>query len=213
MIIGLVIPDKGGRGLFLNQSLKMIKRQTLQPHFINLVDEETDLKTDITYRYRVGIEQLKEAGCDVILFWENDDYYSKDYIKTMIREWKKAGKPLLFGIGQTVYYHLKLKKYSVLKHKDRASAMSTMIHKDLFIDYPKDDEKFFDLSLWKNGIGKTFVPTKNINIGIKHGVGLVGGKGHSVEFRYDNEDNDLKYLRKNTDKETCNFYKFLMASL
>ena len=209
MKIGLVIPSKPGRELFVLQSLAMIQRQTLQPDLINLVDEQTDLKTDITYRYRVGIEQLKEAGCDLIIFWENDDYYANNYIKTMVKEWRKNKKPLLFGIGQTIYYHVKKKKYTILEHNNRASAMSTMIHKDLFIDFPEDTEKFFDIHLWRNGLGKTFTPTKPINIGIKHGIGYSGGKGHSDKFKYDNEDLDMKWLKQKTNKETFAFYKSL----
>ena len=209
MKIGVVVPDKGGRNIFLSQVFAMLQRQTRKIDCIAWIYEDSEFEYDVTWRYRKGIEELTREGCDLILFIENDDIYHNNYVSTMVKEWRKANKPDLFGIDESVYYHLKKKKYSVLQHKGRASAFATMITNKLEIDYPKDDEKFFDLHLWRNHDGKTFTPKKPICLGIKHGIGKCAGKGHSDNFKYDNDDKDMTYLKANTNRFCFKFYKSL----
>lgn len=209
MKIGVLIITRGDRPKFLEQAKKMLKQQTLQPNEICIVDDEPlSNDIDITYRYRIGFERLKDK-VDVIIFVENDDYYSPKYIETMVTAWVENGKPELFGIAETIYYHLKLKAFNIIKHDGRASAMSTMVSTKLDIDFPKDNEPFFDLHLWKTYKGVTFKPKEPINIGIKHGIGKCGGKGHLLSFRYDNEDTEMKWLKSKVDNESFKFYSSL----
>lgn len=209
MKIGVIIPDRNDRPEFLRQCFKMLANQTLQPNIIEVVNfEPTSNEVDITKRYRIGFERLKDK-VDVILFIENDDYYCPTYIEEMFTAWVNNGKPLLFGIGETIYYHLGLKAFSIIKHDKRASAMSTMVSTKLDIDFTKDNETFFDLHLWKNYNGVTFIPKEVINIGIKHGIGKCGGRGHLLGFRYDNQDPDMSYLKSKVDSDSFNFYSSL----
>jgi hypothetical protein len=207
MKIGILIPDKNDRPKFLQHSLFLLSQQTIQPDFVEVVNFESGLVYDLNLRYRVGIESLKNKGADVIFFWENDDYYSPIYLEVMLSYWNAYNQPKLFGIGNTNYYHLSSLEHVKLTHKDRSSAFSTMISKNIFIDYPNDNDKDFDLKLWSNCIGETFEPLKPICLGIKHNQGLCGGKGHNVGFKYNQKDKEMLYLESIVDKESFKFYK------
>ena len=99
-----------------------------------------------------------------------------------------------------------------MPHPKRASLMNTLIKCDAQIDWPKDEEVFLDLNLWKQLEGKTFNPAFMISIGIKHGQGLCGGRGHS-SMNYNNDDPDWDYLKKHVDPESFKFYSSISEEL
>lgn len=219
MKIGVIIPDRGDRPRFLENCLRMLNKQTLKPDVIELVNNdmltfdgdgyhvEKNKDCDITWRYRTGYERLKNKGLDCILLWENDDWYHSAYIETMVREWKKAGKPEIFGTNYTIYYHIKLFAHFVMHHTTRSSAMSTLLKPDLNFTWCKDYEPYTDLHLWKTLKGVTFQPEKNICMGIKHGEGLCGGRCHIDRLeKFINKDPAKDFLRSNMDEESFNFY-------
>ena len=212
MKIGILIPDRNDRPNFLEHSLHLLSQQTIKPDFVELVNFESDLKTDLTLRCRVGIEALKNKGADVIFFWENDDYYSPIYLEVMLSYWNAFNRPKLFGLDNTIYYHLKSLKYSKMIHKNRASLFSTMITKDLDIKFPKDEEVFLDIYLWQNHKGETFNTINPICLGIKHNTGLCGGKAHSEKFNYNNSDSNFEYLKEIT-KDSFKFYEQIHSQL
>jgi hypothetical protein len=150
---------------------------------------------------------------DLIALWEDDDYYSPKYLETMVEHWLIKDKPDIFGTEYTIYYHIRLRKYFTMTHKTRASAMNTLLKPGLKINWPVDHEPFTDLFLWTMSRlqGKTFNPGRHISIGIKHGVGLMGGKTHVDRFeRYEpprgTSDLDFKFLKENMDAESFEFY-------
>lgn len=203
-MIAVVIPDRGDRPEFMDHCRYLLSLQTMQPAIIEIVDyPPLNGVKDITPRYRQGLKNAFAKGALVTFLWENDDWYSPTYIEQMIKGWIKAGSPSLFGIGYTTYYHLKQKKYRTLKHPKRASAMNTMISALHPLTFPPDDDPFFDLHLWKTG-GITFSPKEIISIGIKHGVGLCGGKAHNMDFKYKTEGNG--FLEKVVDQRSFAFY-------
>jgi hypothetical protein len=207
MVIGVLIPDRNDRPDFLNHCLSMIRKQTLKVNHIQLVNYPARTKDfDLTQRVRFGVEVLKEAGCDCILIMENDDWYSEDYIETMVNAWVNENKPDIFGTEYTFYYHLHKRAYNLLEHKSRASLMNTLISSSAVIKFPPDNEVYLDLFLWKELKGKTFKPIKPIALGIKHGVGLCGGNGHN-SMRYKNEDQNLTVLKNFVDSDSFQFYK------
>lgn len=212
-MIGVIIPDRGDRPDFLINCLRMLKAQTLQPEFIELINFKPESKGfDLTQRVRIGFETLKSEGCECVLIIENDDFYSKDYIETMFSEWNKKGRPEIFGTSQTVYYHVLKKQFRVLKHPSRASLMNTLINCESVFDFPSDSEIFLDLYLWKQLKGKTFTPEKVISLGIKHGLGLCGGRGHK-EMTLENNDFENEYLKASIDKESFLFYQSIADKL
>jgi len=228
MRIAVIIPDRNDRPAFLEKCLDMMNKQTIRPNVLILQNYEAESdKPDITQRYRRGYEMvLPELNVDVIFFIENDDYYKPDYIETMLSMWELNGKPDIFGTAYTVYYHIGLRKYFTFHHPERASMMNTMIKPNLKINWPPDHESFTDMHLWTrpdcfNGSRKTFTPNAILSIGIKHGVGLCGGRQHSTglhrftisggmgnEANGGRDDAELKWLYQHVKEESMfEFYK------
>lgn len=214
--VGIIIPDRGDRPEFLINCWRLLQRQTLKPEIIELVnDKPISDKVDITWRYRNGYERLRNKGLDIIAFMENDDWYSSDYLETMVNAWDAAGRPDLFGTNYTIYYHIGLRAYFTMRHIDRSSAMSTFIKPDLSFPWCDDSEPFTDMWIWtrtniKNK--KTFDPGKHVCLGIKHGVGKFGGGSHVERLeRYDpprgTHDHIGNFLRLTVDHESFVFYK------
>jgi hypothetical protein len=213
MKIGLLTPTRGDRSKFLEHAKYLMAQQTLQADHIEIVDDVPKSRLcDITYRYKIGCYRLFQKGVDVILFWEDDDHYAPNYIETMINTWVKAGKTDIFGIAQTIYYHLGLKKYITLNHPDRASMMNTMISKNAKINWGNDNYAFTDLVLWKQLKHKaTFIPHEILSLGIKHGIGMSGGSGHKTTFKYTHDDENLEYLQKTVDQKSFEFYRSIQS--
>lgn len=215
MKIGVLIPTRGDRSIFLEHAKKLIGKQTMKPDLIEIVDDKPLSKgKDITWRYRLGCERLFSKGADVIIFWEDDDWYSPLYIQTLFCEWLKAGKPDIFGINTTVYYHLRSRKYVELgEGNKKASAMATMVTKSVInIPYPSDDYVWFDIWIWERLKGFSIPVQRPLNLGIKHGIGLTGGIGHNAGASiYKKYDYNLKYLHSVVDSESFQFYKKLCS--
>jgi len=217
MRIGAVIPTRGDRPEFIDKCKTMQAYQTMKIDVVEFIDFiPVSDKKDITKRYRIGLEKIKNS-CDVVFLWEDDDYYSPDYIELMVKGWLGCGEPSLFGYSVTVYYHLKSKRYSVIKHPGRASAMNTMI-KTTDIDkikWPPDDGPFLDIRLWKclNGVTQPCEPEHLPCIGIKHGIGVSGGIGHKENWGgYTVNDADMSMLSRAT-QDMFLFYKELSDKL
>jgi hypothetical protein len=210
--LGIIIPDRGDRPEFLKNCLRMISGQTLKPEIIELVnDYPLSNDIDITYRYRIGYERLRNKGLDVIAFIENDDWYSPVYLQYMTSQWQRNGKPDLFGTNYTYYYHLKLRAWHKMEHFHRASAMNTLIKPDLNFTWCADNEPFTDIHLWKTLKGACISPESIISMGMKHGTGLCGGTYHVDRLnRYKNQDPDLSMLKSNIDYHSYGFYSKLM---
>lgn len=208
MKIGVLIPYRNDRPRFLEHLKLMLETQTVQPNEVLYVDYKPESDAvDITQRYRRGYATLSERGCTVIFFMEVDDYYSPEYIDTMLKLWAAYGYLNLFGTNYTYYYHLKLRAYFRMDHKFRASAMNTLIRPNLKIDWGLDKNPYTDLQLWRLIKGKSVTPSKIISIGIKHGVGMCGGIAHTDRFnRYKHKDTDLSFLRENMTPESFTFY-------
>lgn len=236
--IGVIIPDRGDRPEFLKQCHRMIERQTLKPSLISLGDNwvipPTD-EVDITKRYKHGYDTLRNQNLDLIAFIENDDFYAPTYLEYWANQWIEHGKPDLLGSNFTIYYHLKLKKHFTFHHESRSSMMNTFIKPDLVFEWCKDNDPYTDMHLWNMthmlGFQSIAAPLKGkiiqppiLSLGIKHGVGMCGGVGHTSEAkivngqlandrlnRYKNEDNGL--LERTVDPESFKFYTEYSATL
>lgn len=208
MKVGVIIPDRNDRQKFLEHCKFMLSKQTMQPTFIEVVNFVNPTNNfDLTQRVRIGFDRLKNI-CDCVLIIENDDYYSENYIETMVNTWIELGKPELLGTDYTYYYHVFKKQYRKLVHKGRASLMNTLINTNLNVNWCDNNEVYLDLHIWKKHNGMTFTPEVPIAVGIKHGIGLCGGNGHNG-MQFQENDFDLQFLKSIVDKESFNFYKSL----
>lgn len=209
-----LVPTRGDRPRMLKKCLEMMSSQTLLPREVILMNDpplNPEVK-DITWRYRKGLETVIERHPEVelILFIEDDDWYSRTYIEVFYKAWESAGKPDLFGIGETFYYHIKERRFFHQVHKERASAFCTGVTKKAFgIRWPDDSYPSLDFELWKQLQGQTFVVSPLIALGMKgHSEGgLFGGVGHNDRWSgYNNEDPNLKWLRSIIGDDNLSFY-------
>lgn len=215
MKTGIIIPDRGDRPLFLEHCKYLLSKQTVQPDIIEWVTypPESEAK-DISQRYRRGYDLLRNKGLDAILFMESDDYYAPSYIETMLKAWESAGKPELFGLMWTEYYHIKHFEHFTMRHEQRSSAMSTLIKPDLFVNWPPDSEPYCDSWLWMGPEprlkGQLFDPQEHICLGIKHGIGLTGGNMHVDRLahyqKHGQKDLNKEFLKSVVDKKSFEFY-------
>jgi hypothetical protein len=216
MKVGVLIPSRGDRPDFLCRAKLYLLRQTRQPDRVLVVDYvPTSDQPDITQRYRMGCEVLFRAGCDVVLFMEDDDWYSPKYVELMTKAWDRAGRPVLFGINKTLYYNIRTQRHTVLKTKDRASMMSMCASPEVLnIPWPADNDPFTDYKLAQHCKVHTDEVSKQfIAVGIKHGVGKCGGQGHNPDWKqYTGTDVDYKYLQQLIGND-ANFYRKMAAQM
>jgi glycosyltransferase involved in cell wall biosynthesis len=209
--IGIIIPDRGDRPELLKNCIRMMKNQTIQAETICVVDDPVinpDIP-DITYRYRIGYDRLRNKNLDCILLIENDDWYHPKYIERMVEKWIELGKPDLCGHQYTVYYHVAKRAWLKLDHFRRSSAMNTLIKPDLNFGWCVDHEVYTDLHLWmKSGLhGVTWMPLTHLCLGIKHAIGKTGGAFHSTYLnRFKNQDPNFDFLKQYMDFESFDFY-------
>lgn len=212
----VIIPDRGDRKEFTKHCLYQMSLQTVKPDFriYHIKYKPTSLMPDLIPRIRCGINAAERDGFDLCYIIENDDFYPVNYLQQMPFEDYD-----FIGIGHTIYYSLLQKKYRFLNHKevrrldyDRSSLFCTGFRISALKDFkwPDSTFKFLDLDLWKyaNFMNNYYLYNPVIMpIGIKHGIGLCGGSGHKVNFSYDKDDKDLKWLKDNT---TINSYEFYL---
>ena len=183
MKIGVLIPTRD-RPEFLEQAKRLLKAQTRQPNELLIVDTQSHFKgKDLNWRYRIGTEYLFNKGMDCIVLWEDDDWYCPKYIELMTEAWS-LHRSDLFGLSNTIYYHLKSSRYQIISHPGRSSAMSMVIGRGLMdYDPPKDNDINYDIYYSKIISDSIFISTEKVlNLGIKHGQGTCGGQGHSVNL-------------------------------
>lgn len=218
MKTGILIPTRGDRPRFLEFAKLQLKRQTRQPDEILIFDAppQSD-RPDITWRYRNGCRMLAERGVDVMLFWEDDDWYSPRYIENMVGAWEQNGRPDIFGLSGTIYYNIFTRKWAQFGHPGRASMMSTMMTARALegLKWCADDYSFVDIHLWK-----TIKSRRDIDvavpwcIGIKHGIGLCGGGGHVNNWpSFKNFDPQFADLARFTDDPSVRFYTELTTEI
>lgn len=212
MKVGLIIPTRGDRKEFMKFCMKQIERQTRKPDEIILVnDAPKNNHKDITWRYKTGIDRATKKGCDVAFFWEDDDWYAPDYIEWMLKKWGENGKPEIFGINETYYYHIGVGKHLWMDHKGRASAFCTLLRLPVRnMKWPPDHYPFLDMKIWAQLPGKAIRFGDKVRaVGVKHGLGITGGGGHNPNFRWSNQQ-ALPWF-KGIVKEDFAFYKKIAA--
>lgn len=222
MRLAIIIPDRRDRPKFLENCLRMIAAQRGIPKVhIELVDDAPlNDRCDITWRYRTGYERVRGKGYDLIAFMENDDWYAEHYLSTMIANWEMDGRPKIYGTDQTIYYHLKLHKYYIMRHVSRASMMNTFMVPDLPLEWPHptregvtcklwpvDTDPYTDIHVWKNVPGKVIRLHDIFSIGMKHGVGKCGGRSHVDRLERYIMPDGLELLERNLDGDSLKFYK------
>lgn len=140
-----------------------------------------------------------------IAFWEDDEYYSPNYLPLMMHAAEAQG-PGLVGIADAHYWHVGTRRWHNGASQVHSSLCRTLIHARVLphlvcaiAKSRREGSVFIDLELWASA-KKAFPCTLlqdawRLSIGIKGMPGRGGlGRGHKPEA-YRNADPDGKILR------------------
>ncbi len=213
MKLAVVIPTRGDRPEFLKQCISYMERQTRKPDHVIIIDRPaTSSSIDLAVRYKEGFAKAFDLyKCDLAVCIEDDDWYDDHYVAIMEAKWQQYGKPDVFGINHTLYYNIITNQYVHLNHHNRASMMSTVVGpKIMGVEWCADDYAYLDWHLWTKAanVNKIAINTPMICVGIKHGVGICGGGGHTLDWKnYNKEDKDWLLLSGLMQEKDLEFYK------
>lgn len=199
-----ITPTRGDRSKFVEHLAWQISRMTIKPDSWYIIDHLPKSSSfDLTWRIKEGIKMAKADGFDEVFILEDDDFYAPDYFHSMF-----LGSYDFVGANQTTYYNLKNRTWQVMAHPKRASLFHTGFRISALhsFEWPADDYVFLDIPLWQYAKNAKFVPSSAI--GIKHGIGKVGGAGHRMRMK--NSDPQMKWLEQNVDAESFEFYQTLI---
>lgn len=191
----------------MERALFQMSRQTTPIEIVVVDDPPRSAHKDITWRFRLGMQRT--ADFDLTFVIEDDDWYAEDYVAKTVSAWELNGRPDIFGIGHSTYYHVGIRKWVKLDHPGRASAFTTCISKagKSKCALGDDTDPFADIKMWQSVPGLTWNPPRPVAIGIKHGMGMGGGIGHNPMWAgYQNSDPEMSLL-ESWIGEDVEFYK------
>lgn len=200
----VITPTRGDRTKFLDHLGWQISRMTVRPEHWYIIDHKPKSNAfDLVPRIKEGIKMAYADGFDEVFVLEDDDFFPSDYFETMV-----LGDASFIGSEKTTYYNLSNRTWQTMDHKGRSSLFHTGFKINALngFKWPADDYVFLDIPLWQQAKNCKFVESKAI--GIKHGIGKVGGAGHRMVMK--NTDKNLEWLSSNVDKESFEFYQTMI---
>lgn len=216
-MIHLLTPDRGDRKELFTHCRRQVSLFDQGGHTIKywLLNEtpRTD-KPDLTARIQRGYNLVKGhptpigdgPNSDWIFIVENDDFYGAGYLTRFMPY--LAGYDFI-GSDRTIYYNLRNRTWEETHHPNHSSLFCTAFRVSAMENFKwhQAHSVFLDLDIWKYAkrFRRRFIDTGAI--GIKHGTGLCGGKGHQQVLP--NKDPDLTWLRSRVDPVSFEFYSKL----
>jgi hypothetical protein len=210
----IITPTRGDRPEFKDQMINIVSNINPGHHFIINYDPESTA-VDISDRIRLGVHKSVEQGIDLIFIVEDDDFYPPDYIE----RFGDLSKHHFFGSPKSTYYNLRNRTWQTFHHRGRSSLYNTGFRISAMKEFPWDrlirtKTPFLDIEIWKYAKSTSkrckFIDDTG-SIGIKHGIGLCGGKGHRMEMN--NNDPEMKWLKARVDADSFEFYRQLSCTL
>jgi len=216
-MIHLLTADRNDRPELLKHCKEQFLRMrppgwiSLAKHWIINDSPRTD-KPDLTARIQRGynsIKSYKDITQDWIFILENDDFYPANYLEEFAPYMQDYD---FIGSDRTIYYNLRNRTWEETHHPNHSSLFCTAFRVSAMENFKwhQAHPVFLDLDIWKYAkrFRRKFIDTGAI--GMKHGIGLCGGKGHIQQFT--NKDPDLSWLQSRVDTESFEFYKKLKVS-
>lgn len=205
MSFATITPSRGDRPQFLEFAKHQLSRMTVKPdksYFIDYKPKSEDV--DLVERIQEGIRQAQADGFNDVYILEDDDAYLPNHFEKM-----QLGNFDFIGEEKTTYYNLRNRTWQTMSHPGRSSLFITGFKISALKDFnwPNRTERFLDISLWSHAKKKKRKFVESRAIGIKHNLGLCGGKGHVLRMK--NEDLGMEWLKANVSSEAYVFYKSL----
>lgn len=213
MRFATITPTRGDRPYLLNFCKEQLARMNTKPTKSYYVDYSPSSEIpDLVARVREGIRLAQADGFDLVFIIEDDDYYPANYFDNIVLS------AFFHGAPYTYYYNLRNRTYDWWHHEHRSSLFRTGFRISALKDFvwPKDSTIFLDIDLWKFAYSKHGGTSKiqwhsDWALGIKHGIGVTGGKGHRLTMKH--KDPQLKWLQSHVDENSFYFYKSLSNQL
>jgi hypothetical protein len=202
----IITPDRGDRQALFDHCIKQMDRFTIQPIRRYIINHKPlSERFDLISRVRQGFNMAKADGVDWVFIIESDDYYPANYFERFLPYLDKFD---FIGSEESNYYNLRNQTHNTFQHPYRSSLCNTAFRISALhnFSWPTDHSPFLDIKLWQECARhhrRKFIETGTV--GIKHNLGLCGGKGHQMNMR--NKDFDLSWLRSRVDEQSFNFYK------
>lgn len=199
---------------------KYLRRQTLQPSQIIVVDDG-EVETEVTLggalilrpvrKWKLGSNTqarnltlgLEAATESIIAIIEDDDWYSPNYLETMVGKMTGAYNYALVGEAQSFYYNVNDMKYTRMRNFSFSPTCSTVFTRALlpaFREVVTYGDSKIDYNFWRRAKrdfedSVYLFPISRLVIGIKGVPGRPGlGVGHDTSGERWNKD--LKALFK-----------------
>jgi hypothetical protein len=198
----VIIPDRGDRPELTAFCLQQIRRMTRQPDQIFHVNfPPIGKEMDLAERVYDGVKTAQAHGFDLVFIMENDDSYPANYFERF-----GDFDADFFGDDLTFYYNLRNRTFQSFPHSGRSSLFTTGFRISKLGNFQFSGNQFLDIRLWRyaqeSWLRGRFVHSGAI--GIKHGQGLCGGKGHKMKMK--NYDPHMNWLRQRVDANSFQFY-------
>lgn len=202
----LLTPTRGDRPQLLDHCKWQAGRFTtsIGSHLIVDYKPEKPDKKDLTERVWNGYKEAVKLGVDWVVMLEDDDWYHPEYLHSVLRV---ADKSDFIGCEFSYYYNIVNRTWDKLEHKGRSSLYTTAFRVSAMKNFAwhRAHDVFLDQNIWHYAkrFRRTFIEAGAI--GIKHGIGLTGGKGHTMIMK--NRDPELLWLKSRVDEKSFEFYK------
>ena len=206
-----IIPDRGDRSELTAHCFAQLRRMTTYPDYIFHVNHKPLFDGfDLISRIAIGIDMAKKENVDWCFIIENDDFYPVKYFDRFAPYMDRHD---FIGDQLTTYYNLKNLTHKTFNHPHRSSLFTTAFRISALnnFEWPSDENPFLDIELWKYARFKRRAFINTGAVGIKHGLGLCGGKGYIMNMQ--NHDHDLNWLSLHVDEMSFQFYKGMIDKL
>lgn len=206
MSIAAITTTRGDRPQFLEHCKYLVSNMHGIDDHIIIDRPPHNNQPDLTQRVKEGVEEAKRRGHTWIFVIEDDDFFPVDHV---LRVWNYLDKSDFIGCEFTYYFNLRNRTWERTKHPNHSSLFCTAFRvsaMDTF-KWHLADKVFLDRDLWRfaKRFRRSFI--ESTAIGIKHGIGLCGGRGHVQKMP--NKDPDLKWLKSKVSPESFEFYSKL----
>lgn len=208
MSILIITPDRGDRPQLLEHCKQQVSNFASKHEHLMVNYHAHNGNPDLTDRIKFGVDAANDGGFEWVVIVENDDAYPQDYI---LRMWPHFDRSDFIGCEFTYYANLRNRTWERSMHPNHSSLFTTAFRVSAMKDFKWKlaHKVFLDLDIWryarKGGFKRTFIDLGAI--GIKHGIGLCGGKGHVQTFK--NKDPELTWLKSKVTPESFEFYSKL----
>lgn len=106
-----VTPTRGDRPEFLEHCRYLMGEQSHEHLHAVVSGDPGPGKYDLGEKLRMGMERARDAGFELALVIEDDDWYGPGYVEESVDHWEKAGRPLAIGITAAKTYHIGRDEY------------------------------------------------------------------------------------------------------